>query len=97
MELTTSPEPHQEGQTLMINCQVPRVKENVSTEDLNLHIGQLALYKSTMTNNDDNTKRLTIDTNLHLDATINNTTITCVYSPQDGDLQSAYYTIHLSE
>ena len=82
---------------MMINCQVPRVKENVSTQDLNLQIGQLALYKSTMTNNDDKTKRLSIDTNLHLDPKINNTNVTCVYSPQDGELQPAYYTIRLSE
>ena len=80
-----------------VNCEVPRVKGNVSKDDLQLYHGHSALYKATRTDNEDGTLKLSVSVNLYLTQAMNNSNITCKYSSTNGDVQLAHYVIILGE
>ena len=94
MVFDTPTGPYREGQLVSLLCTVPRVKGNVSGDNLRLTIGN-NLLNSTLVQNNDKTVRLTVSQKLYMDASLNGNNVTCAFTEASRRIQSRSFTINV--
>ena len=88
--------PYQTGEMINISCEVPRVKGDISANNLSLFLGNLITLTSSMSNNSDGTQRLSIYERLHVKPEYNNEMFTCRYLSCCGTVSLSSAAIKLS-
>ena len=88
---------YKEGQNVTLHCEVPSVKGNISSNNLQAYIGNSKLFESSIDENLDATKRLLFHQVFNMRPEYHNTNVSCVFfSPPYGDVQKQLFLLELA-
>ena len=80
---------YKEGQNVTLNCEVPRVKGNISTDNLRVFLGKSKLPGSSIIKtNLDTTKTLFFNQVFSMTSEYHNKRVSCVFFSPHGEVQN---------
>ena len=94
MALDAKPGPYPVGHCEDFTCHVPRVRDDVSENSLQLTIlGKTT--SATILNNTDGTQRLYIRRSVCMESKLDGENVTCTFIPPRGDVQTGILTLEV--